>query len=91
MFSLRLSGASQDDALRQREVQTHSPDSFLKGIARSSSAISAFMETQVVNNIDIGAVREQLLLLGHHVDDATIVQFVRGLNLENETEAGSGQ
>jgi hypothetical protein len=47
------------------------------------------MGSNIVNSIDIGAVREQLLLLGHHVEDSAIVQFVRGLNLD-DTEPGSG-
>jgi hypothetical protein len=43
----------------------------------------------VVNGIDIEAVKEQLLLLGHSVDDRTIVDFVAGLDLgATDTTAG---
>jgi hypothetical protein len=50
----------------------------------------AAMASLVVNGIDIEAVKEQLLLLGHSVDDRTIVDFVAGLDL-GATDTSTGE
>lgn len=42
----------------------------------------------LVNGIDVAAVKEQLLLLGHNVPDNLVVSFLRGLSLDGD-DAGA--
>lgn len=44
----------------------------------------------MANHIDIGAVREQLRVLGHNVPDEVIFDFMKGLNLHEDSTGSEG-